>query len=283
MTDQSVSKSENVTQVGGNVQIVHNHGVSLSELKEVVNILMREHMPALKAEAAATARANAEEFCKTFEERLAPQIPHIDPKNFADPDIQSSIHDAVLNSAKRGENAHGELLADTLISRLRESPQSYPSLVCAEAIKIIPALTQKQISFLTLAVFLLTTKINSATSLAHIAPFAQTIFDLCEKDYKILENEKGYLQYKGCISVNQFSGAKYIDILRSNYSFLAEDTESTAGGEWYGVFSVFQKLNQIFDEMNMGQISLTPVGMVIGVTNMARSVSGIDYRNWLNQ
>lgn len=279
MTDQSVSKSENVTQVAGNVQIVHQHGLSLSELKEVVEILMRDHLPALKAEAAATARANAEEFCKTFEDRLAPQISNIHPKNFANPDVQSSIHDAVLNSAKKGENAHPDLLADTLILRLQEPPESYPSLVASEAIRVIPSLTSNQISFLTLAVFLLTTKMNTAVSMADLAPFAQLVFGICENEYKINGSERGYLQFKGCISINQFSGGSYLDVMKSNYPFLSSASED----EWYGGFTIFKRLNEIFNEMKMAQVSLTPVGMVIGVTNMARSVKGIDYKNWLNQ
>ena len=191
MTDQSVTKSEHVTQVAGNVQVVHNHGISLNELKDIVTILMREHMPALKAEAAATARENAEEFCKTFEEKLAPQIPHINPQNFADPDIQSSIHDAVLNSAKKGKNAHAELLASTLILRLKEVPESYPSLVCSEAIKIIPSLTANQISFLTLAVFLLSTKINSAKSLSDLLPLATAVYEMCVDSYPSTRERKG--------------------------------------------------------------------------------------------
>ncbi len=283
MTDQSVSKSENVTQVAGNVQVVHNHGISLSDLKEVVNVLMREHMPALKAEAAATARENAEEFCKTFEEKLAPQIPYINPKNFADPDIQSSIHDAVLNSAKKGQNAHAELLASALIHRLKEAPESYPSLVCAEAIKIIPSLTANQISFLTLAVFLLSTKINSANSLQDLLPLATAVYEMCVDSYPILESEKGYLQYKGCISVNQFSGGSYLEIMKSNYPFLTPISDPNEAEKSFMSFPVLKRLSQIFDDTKMSQIRLTPVGMVIGITNMARQVPDIDYKNWLNQ
>ncbi len=283
MTDQSVTKSEHVTQVAGNVQVVHNHGISLNDLKDIVTILMREHMPALKAEAAATARENAEEFCKTFEEKLAPQIPHINPKNFADPDIQSSIHDAVLNSAKKGKNAHAELLASTLILRLKEAPESYPSLVCSEAIKIIPSLTANQISFLTLAVFLLSTKINSANSLSDLLPLATAVYEMCVDSYPVLESEKGYLQFKGCVSINRFSGGSYLDVMKSNYGFLSQIPDPKEAEKQFIEFAVLKRFSEIYNDTNMSQITLTPVGMVIGVTNMARHVPNIDYKNWLNQ
>jgi hypothetical protein len=71
--------------------------------------------------------------------------------------------------------------------------------------------------------------------------------------------------------------------MKSNYEFLSQIPDPNEAEKQFIEFSVLKRLSEIYNDTNMSQITLTPVGMVIGVTNMARHVPEIDYKNWLNQ
>ena len=94
--NQSVNKSENVLQVSGDVAITHNYGLSVNELKSLVDIFMKENLPKLREEAAKEAAKNVSIFLQDFEKNIYEKLKSIDTEKFKDPDVQSSINDAVI-------------------------------------------------------------------------------------------------------------------------------------------------------------------------------------------
>lgn len=277
--NQSVNKSENVLQVSGDVAITHNYGLSVNELKSLVDIFMKENLPKLREEAAKEAAKNVSIFLQDFEKNIYEKLKSIDTEKFKDPDVQSSINDAVIEVAKKGEKIETELLTSLVIERLSGATTDYVSLVASEAIKVIGKLTPEQISFLTLAVVLMNTK-TQINTLAQLAPLANdTISLISEAPLSI--SQKSHLEYAGCLKVNNFLTNSALQVWKGTYEFLTPKSDEEIRQEISSV-PVLQKLSDLFDVNQLGQISLTSVGQLIGLVNLSRKVKGLNYSNWLN-
>lgn len=282
MTEQSVNRSENVVQVAGNAEIHNRYGLAVHEVKELTQIFMRENFPVLRAEAIAAAQANVQQFLGKFEEKLAQNIGRIDPNRFKDPDIQSSLNDAVLETAKKGVRSNSDLLAELVIERLNTGTNDYVSLVVSEAIKVVPRLTPEQIGFLTLVLFLTSTKVSSATSLSDIIPLASAVLQTSQHSFGLSDSQKSHLEFTGCASILQLLSNSAYSIWKANYEFLKDIPDEELKKTIEQDFPVLHQLAKAFDDNKLGQISLTSVGKVIGLANLSKRVPGLEYANWLS-
>lgn len=282
MAEQKVERSENVVQVGGNVAINNNYGLAVNEVKELTQIFMRDNFPALRAEAIAAAQENVDKFLRDFENKLAQRINQIDPNKFRDPDVQSSLNDAVLEAAKKGDRSNPELLAELVIERLNSTSNDYVSLVVSEAIKVVPRLTPEQIGFLTFALFMTSTKISPAKSLSDLLPIGNAVLLASQNSFGISESQKSHLAFVGCATVLQFISNSAYSIWKSNYDFLKEFSDDDLKKMIENEFPVLKTLATAFDATKLGQITLTSVGKVIAVANLSKHIPGLEYKNWLN-
>lgn len=282
MTEQTVNRSENVVQVAGSVEINNRYGLAVHEVKELAQIFMRENFPVLREEAIAAAKENVQQFLGEFEHKLAQNINRIDTNKFKDPDVQSSLNDAVLETAKKGKRSNSDLLAELIIERLNTASSDYVSLVLSEAIKVVPRLTPEQIGFLTLALFMTSTKITSAKSLNDLEPLASVVLLASKSSSGISESQKSHLAYTGCATKLQFiSNSAYL-IWKSNYDFLKDIDEEELKKSIEKDFPGLHALAKAFDDHQMGQITLTSVGKIIGVAHIAKYFPGLEYKNWLS-
>lgn len=282
MTEQNVNRSENVVQVAGNVEINNRYGLAVHEVKELTKIFMRENFPVLRAEAIAAAQANVQQFLHEFEGKLAQNIGRIDPNRLKDPDIQSSINDAVLETAKKGHRSNSDILADLVIERLNIRTNDYVSLVVSEAIKVVPRLTPEQIGFMTLVLFMNSTKVTTAASLADILPLASAVLETSQNSFGLSESQKSHLEFAGCASILQLLSNSAYSIWKANYDFLKDIPDEELKKTIERDFPVLHQLAKAFDDNKLGQISLTSVGKVIGLANLSKRVPGLEYANWLN-
>lgn len=282
MTEQNVNRSENVVQVAGNIEINNRYGLAVHEVKELAQIFMRENFPVLREEAIAAAQANVQRFLGEFEHKLAQNIGRIDPNKFRDPDIQSSLNDAVLETAKKGTRSHSDLLAELVIERLNSASSDYVSLVVSEAIKVVPRLTPEQIGFLTFALFMTSTKVTSAKSLKDLQPLAIAVLLASQKSFGISESQKSHLSYTGCATMLQFMSNSAYSIWKANYEFLKDIADEELKKTIEKDFPVLRTLAKAFDDNQLGQITLTSVGKAIGLANLAKHVPGLEYKNWLS-
>lgn len=282
MTEQNVNRSENVVQVAGSVEINNRYGLAVHEVKELAQIFMRDNFPVLRAEAIAAAQENVQQFLHEFEEKLAQNIGRIDPNKFKDPDVQSSLNDAVLETAKKGPRSNSDLLAELVIERLNTASNDYVSLVVSEAIKVVPRLTPEQIGFLTLALFMTSTKVNSATSLNDLHPLAGAVLLASQNSFSISDSQKSHLAFAGCATILQFLSNSAYSIWKANYDFLKDTPEDELKKTIERDFPALHLLAKAFDDNKLGQISLTSVGKVIGLANLSKRVPGLEYANWLS-
>lgn len=282
MTEQNVNRSENVVQVAGNVEINNRYGLAVSEVKELAQIFMRENFPVLREEAIAVAQANVQQFLGDFEHKLVQSIGRIDLNKFRDPDVQSSLNDAVLATAKKGTRCNSDLLAELVIERLNSASSDYVSLVVSEAIQVVPRLTPEQIGFLTLAFFMTSTKMTSAKSLNDFQPLASVVLLASHNSFGISESQKSHLSYAGCSTMLQFMSNSAYSIWKANYDFLKDIPDEELKKTIEKDFPVLHTLAKAFDDTQLGQITLTSVGKVIGLANLAKHFPGLEYKNWLS-
>ena len=284
MTKQTTNESENIVQIAGNAT-VNNYGLTLNEVKELTTLFMKENFPVLRAEAVAAANENINIFLKGFEEKLAQKHLQIDPSKFRDPDIQSSLNDAVLAAAKKGVKANPDLLADLLLERLNSNQDDFVSLVASEAIKIVPTLTRNQVLFLSHVVFQHNFKITSAVlldQLDQLEQFASPILALVRPSLGISEINKSHLQYSGCIGINHIIGNSMINILKVNYKFLKDADDQTITESLERDYPSLNEFKSAYEKDNISHIQLTSVGIIIGLANISRIIGPLHYPNWIN-
>jgi len=281
MTNQNVNKSENVVQVAGNVTVNNQIGLAVSEVRELVAIFMRENMPVLREEAIKIAHENAAVFVASFEEKLTAAGHLVDPERFKDPDVQSSLNDAVLEAAKKGSRANIDLLNELLIERVSAKTSEFVSMVAAEAIKVVSRLTPAQIAFLTIVQFFRAMSVHSAESLADVEPLGEIILELSRPGFGISDAQKSHLQSVGCVSILPMFTNTPERILKAKYGFLSDKSEEEVRN-LIDDFPALRELADAFSRENVAHVSLTTIGQIVALSNLSRHVPNIEYGDWLS-
>lgn len=282
MTDQNVNRSENVVQIAGNAEINNQYGLTVQEVRELTGMFMRENFPALRAEAIAAAQINVNHFLVQFEEKIAHSMGNIDPTRFKDPDIQSSLNDAVIETAKKGSRSNPEILVELVTERLNLRTSDYVSLVVSEAIKVVPRLTPEQIGFLTLILFLKKTKHTFAKSLNDLLPLASIVLEVSRCSFGLSDSKKSHLEFTGCVKVNGFVSVSIYEIWKVNYGFLKEIPDEELKNIIELDYPILHQLAKSFNENKLEEFTISSVGQVIAIANLSKRMPGLDFANWVN-
>lgn len=142
--EQSAGAGAVAIQAAGDVNI---RGLQLAEVKELVEIFLERHLPALRAEAAAVAKANAGTFINEFVERLG-RPNKATYEAFAKPDSQACLNVALNGSAEKGDQIDTSLLAETVLKRLETDDDPLMKLVCEESVRALTKIGRQHIAFL---------------------------------------------------------------------------------------------------------------------------------------
>lgn len=285
MTKQNATCSESVLQVAGNLEVNNHYGLAVHEVKELANLFMRENFPTLRAEAIATAQANVKKFLYAFEQKMTQKHERIDPDKLRDPDIQSSLNDAVLEVAKRGERSNTEILLELIFERLKTEPSDFVSLVASEAIKIVPRLMPEQIGFLTLIVFLKYMTICSVNSLDDLLPHAEKVLEVSHQSLEFSKSHMSHLEFVGCASILDQKFSSACNILKNNYYCLYDFPDDKFKKTIEEDYPALHILTKAFDDNHLNDVSLTSVGQMIGLVSLSNKLQGLhelQYSFWIN-
>ena len=149
--EQNSADGSIAVQANGSVTIT-KYGLDMAEVKELTEIFLDKHLPALRAEAEATARKHTKDFIDEFVKKLA-EPNTVTPEAFAKPDSQACFSSALLSSAEKGDQIDLKLLASMVVARLGSDSDPLLKLVYEESISVIPRLTKQHIAFLTFVFF----------------------------------------------------------------------------------------------------------------------------------
>lgn len=212
--EQSAADSSIAVQANGSVSII-KHGLELSEVRELTEIFLEKHLPALRAEAEVTARKHAEEFLNEFVSKLS-ETNKVAADAFARPDSQACFSAALLSSAEKGDQIDLKLLASMVIKRLENDSDPLMKLVYEESISVTPRLTKQHIAFLTFVFFTKHISFNSKPPPQVIEMYITRVFPLIESGFHLSTANKEYLCSKGLLSINLVADANDLQARYSN-------------------------------------------------------------------
>jgi len=276
---KTISNNSSGIQANGNVNL--NVGLTFDQVEKLTTFFLKENFPKLREDAMKLAHENVQKLLNEFKKQLEEKIFTINLNNFSDPDVQNSINDAVLETAKRGNKANLDILVDLIFKRVQQTNNDLQSLTASEAIKIISRLNTGQINYLSIMVLFHHMSLKSCANLNN--------FDLtCSKLLPILKNvnkingwDIQYLESQRCL-VHLFIGHEnIIKQLKEKYTGLKDKTEAVLQQEIENS-TYFKDFIAIYEKHKMNFTRLSIIGQLIGAINIAKYLpQSIDFDNYI--
>lgn len=180
------AQGENVTQ---------NFGLTVSDTRDLFEILFKENLPKLREEARKTAYENSEKFCNVFFEKATKKLSPDDFQKFKDPDVQYVLSKAIVENARRDNSTLRDFLSDLIIQRI-ESDEEQFQIILDEAILIVHKLTKNQLKIITLLFLLKYARLPMMTSEEGLKLFLATdVKSLL--DVQLNKTNFQHIQYSG--------------------------------------------------------------------------------------
>lgn len=275
---QTTEGGATALQAGRDINI---HGMSVSEVRELCILFLRDNFPQLREEARRTAEEQVRAFATTLENRLANEAATIALEKFREPDVQAAINDAVQASARKGNAANPEILSTLIAERVAKQTNSFKDVVLSEAVHVVPRLTGPQIALLSFVHAVRSMVYQGLPSVASLERVGQIALQFSSAAFGLSESQKQHLQYAGAASVNNILGGDVFDIQSQEYKYFG-----IAGGAPFkealaiNAPSYLQLLEQ-FAKDNLFAVNLTSVGQAIALANISKYVGRLDYTIWL--
>ncbi|MCC6208981.1 MAG: hypothetical protein IT488_12640 [Gammaproteobacteria bacterium] len=270
---QSAIEGSLAIQAGGNVNI----GLQLSEVKELVQIFLDRQLPALRAEAAAVAKSNAESFITEFVARLG-KPNSATPEAFAKPDAQACFNTALNGSAEKGEQIDLGILADAVLRRLESDNDPLMKLVYEESVRALTKMNRQQIAFLAYVQYTKNVRHTAFTELNQLEQTVSLILNVVEPGLDLSEPSQEYLASIGALTINRVASANQLPgSLQQNYPFLPEnltDLSSSAPS--------LHRLVTAFEKVGAPMVFLTSVGKLIGMIALERALGKVNMSVWIH-
>jgi hypothetical protein len=275
---QTTESGSAALQAGRDINI---HGLSVSEVRELCIVFLRDNFPQLREEAKRTAEEQVRAFATQLEARLANDAANIALEKFREPDVQAAINDAVQASARRGNNANPNVLSTLISERVAKHTNDYKDMVLSEAVHVVPKLTGQQIallSFVHSVRSMVYQGLPNINALEHVGRAAQAF---SSAGFGLSESQKQHLQYAGAASVNNILGGDIFDIQNQEYKYFGiADAAAFKAALATGAPSYLKLLEQ-FRTDNLFPINLTSVGQAIALANISNFIGKLDYTIWL--
>jgi hypothetical protein len=272
--DQEVHDNGVALQAARDINITN--GLNVADVKELAVLFFEKNLPALRAEAAAIARQNANEFLEEFVKKLA-EPNTVTAEAFARPDSQACFSEALRSSAEKGDQIDLSFLASLVVRRLESDSDPLMKLVYEEAISVLPKLTGTQIAFLALIHFTKNLTINNATA-EKLEKNASVIFPIITPGFGLSTSNKEYLCSKGVMSINLVADA---DLIYGRYLAMAGDLPADDAS----LKESHPNLHSIIQQYRTDDIPtcfLTSSGKIIALSAMERAYGKLNMNIWIN-
>ena len=271
--DQKVSDNAIAVQAGGSVTI-HKNGLDVADVKELALKFLEKHLPALREEAAAIARQNANDFMEKFVSKLADSNT-VTAHAFSRPDSQACFSNALRDSAEKGDQIDLEFLASMVVRRLEADADPLMKLVYEEAISVLPKLTSAQIAFLVFIHFIRQGTPTRSTAI-DFERTAELALPVISPGFGISSTNKDYLCSKGVISINVLTTGTSIIDHYSSRGMHFPDEES---------LQPFPCISSVIKHFNSDQVQtcyLTATGKIIALSALEKAFGKVDLSIWIN-
>ncbi|WP_312410814.1 LPO_1073/Vpar_1526 family protein [Comamonas sp.] len=260
---------------------VHYHGLSVTEVRELCILFLRNNFPELREEARRTAEEHVKSFANALEQKLVNDAASIVLEKFREPDVQAAINDAVQASARKGAAANTNILSTLISERVAKGSNDYKDMVLSEAVHVVPKLTGRQIALLSFVHFVRSMVYRGLPHINELERVGRAAFTFSSPGFGLSESQKQHLQYAGAASVNNILGGDIFDIQRQEYEYFAIADGATFKAELSTNAPSYLRLLEQFTTDNLFAVSLTSVGQAIALANISNFLGKLDYTIWL--
>ncbi|WP_039660057.1 MULTISPECIES: LPO_1073/Vpar_1526 family protein [Pantoea] len=280
---QSVGDNSSAIQVTGDAHF----GNTTTEVMAICQLMVKSEMASLRADAYALVDSRAQEFGQQIAEKLSKDVDEKLRAKLADPDIQYTLNQAVIQVARKGFDAKSELLKELIVSKFK-STEEEENLILDHALDTTQKLTTSEIKLLSLIYYFrfchktmgevdITEIVKRGTDGPSVPGLPlQTCFDIIAQAYKIYELDyikilstldslkpvnKQMLAIKGCINSEQHYEKNYMELIKERTGIVI-DNEEFFKAEFATLSSIMEAFSiKKIEEFN--DYVLSPLGIVI--------------------
>ncbi|HBR3311725.1 TPA: hypothetical protein L9S24_002284 [Klebsiella pneumoniae] len=280
---QSVGDNSSAIQVTGDAHF----GNTTTEVMAICQLMVKSEMASLREDAFALVDSRAQEFGNQIAEKLSKDVDEKLRAKLADPDMQYTLNQAVVQVARKGFDAKSELLKELIVSKFK-STEEEENLILDHALDITQRLTTSEIKLLSLVYyFRYCSKIVHGVNITNIVDHRtevptgagltfETCLNIMAKIYKeynidyqriistmdsIKRVNKQMLVIKGCINAEQHYEKNYIDLIKERTGIELTDEESFKKN-----FATLSSIIEAFSIQGISELNkyvLSPLGCVI--------------------
>lgn len=277
--EQSAESGSTAIQAGRDV---HYHGLSVTEVRDLCVLFLRNNFPELREEARRTAEEHVKSFANTLEQKLADDAASIVLEKFREPDVQAAINDAVQASARKGAAANPVILSTLISERVARNTNDYKDIVLSEAVQVVPRLTGAQVALMSFVHFVMSVTIQRMPNVGALEGFGQIALHFSSPGFGLSESQKQHIQYAGAASVNNLLGGDIYDAYaKQGYAYLGFADGASLKTALAAQAPSFAKLLDQFATDNLWTVQLTSVGQAIAIANISNFIGKLDYTIWL--
>lgn len=280
---QSVGDNSSAIQVTGDAHF----GNTTTEVMAICQLMVKSEMASLREDAYALVDSRAKEFGHQIAEKLSKDVDEKLRAKLADPDIQYTLNQAVVQVARKGFDAKSELLKELIVSKFK-SIEEEENLILDHALDTTQRLTTSEIKLISLIYYFRychkTMHGVNITQIVDRGPEGPSVaglplaacFDIMSQVYKIYELDykrilstldslkpvnKQMLVIKGCINSEQSYEKNYIDLIKERTGIQITDEESFKKD--FATLSTIMEAFSIKETKDLNEYVLSPLGIVI--------------------
>ncbi|MFS8173306.1 LPO_1073/Vpar_1526 family protein [Vreelandella titanicae] len=192
-------------------------GMQYSDVKDLVNVLLENNFPRLRAEAVEESKKYVDDFGEKLIKKMASNFKGDDFSFLSRPSFQASVNDGVMYVARKTNEADLDLVSDLILDKINNKNDSIVDIVSSEAISMLPRINKNIIAFLSFNHYLRFLRVVPTIYREVRTSFYYGVNLGCVLSLKEIEPiDKDYVQYLGlCMSGKHYVKKQY-EIMSEN-------------------------------------------------------------------
>ncbi len=278
---KSISDNSSGIQADGDVNV--NIGLTFEQVEKLTTLFLQQNFPKLRDDAMQKAMENTKLFLNEFENKLKQEFSLINPEKFAEPDVQFSINEAVIETAKRGNKSNYDVLADLVIKKVYSKQTDLQSLAISEAIKVVARLTPEQINLLCVEYMISHMSIPNFQGLHNYEKTCELLIDITNDLETLSGWNTQYLVSQNCVETHFISGLQdIIKMLKEKYKDKLSKLKNEEIREQINSTKYFKVFVDVYEKQNLHDLHLTITGKLIAAVRIAKYLpQSIDFMNYI--
>lgn len=260
-----VGENSSAIQAGGNVTIT-----PYLEMRAIFLDLFELNFPRIQQAAKETADSRLEAMLEELKKSFEKHKDDIDPSKFEEPAMQYEMQAMAIDVARKGEKSNVDLLCELFCTMMSKDCPELIELIAAEARRILPNLSQKHVSYLSLEVL-----VNEVTLTApNLQIIDQTIGETLSHISTCGQVSQSDLQYVSCSGAIVARQITHVGVTPSFLKDIPQLKGKNAEqliefSNQHGLRNI-PKIQGLITKCHIGHFQLTAVGRLIGWLNLSK-------------